>query len=126
MNEFMCDFIRCWASVLGACLSCWQRPAALPFALLRPFHPGHVTRSLRLQPTSTSSPNFGTIFAIALREYKKQARKDIASNPLAAERSPATLPIPATELDQSASQSPLPVIVSYIVIGLQNTQSIKA
>ncbi|KAF8260552.1 hypothetical protein EI94DRAFT_889486 [Lactarius quietus] len=35
--------------------------------------------------TSTSSPNFETIFTAALEEYKKQTKKDIASHPLAAE-----------------------------------------
>ena len=35
--------------------------------------------------TSTSSQNFETIFTAALKEYKKQTKKDIASHPLAAE-----------------------------------------
>ena len=33
--------------------------------------------------TSTSSTNFETIFTAALKEYKKQTKKDIASHPLA-------------------------------------------
>jgi hypothetical protein len=33
--------------------------------------------------TSTSSPNFGIIFAAALKEYKEQTKKDIDSHPLA-------------------------------------------
>lgn len=33
--------------------------------------------------TSTSSTNFETIFATALKEYKKQTKRDIASHPLA-------------------------------------------
>ena len=33
--------------------------------------------------TSTSSTDFDTIFAAALKEYKKQTKKDIASHPLA-------------------------------------------
>jgi hypothetical protein len=35
--------------------------------------------------TSTSSSNFETIFTAALKEYKKQTKKDIASHPLAAQ-----------------------------------------
>ena len=35
--------------------------------------------------TSTSAPNFDTIFAAALKDYKKQTKKDIASHPLAAQ-----------------------------------------
>ena len=35
--------------------------------------------------TSTPSQNFETIFTAALKEYKKQTKKDIASHPLAAE-----------------------------------------
>src|ERR1700761_8497259 len=35
--------------------------------------------------TSTSSPNFEAIFTAALKEYKKQTKKDIASHPLATE-----------------------------------------
>ena len=34
--------------------------------------------------TSTSTSNFDTIFAAALKDYKKQTKKDIASHPLAA------------------------------------------
>jgi hypothetical protein len=36
-------------------------------------------------PTSTSSTTFEAIFAVALEEYKKQTKKDIASHPLAAQ-----------------------------------------
>ena len=36
-----------------------------------------------MSSTSTSSPNFDTIFTAALREYKKQTKKDITSHPLA-------------------------------------------
>ena len=32
--------------------------------------------------TATSSTNFETIFTAALKEYKKQTKRDIASNPL--------------------------------------------
>ncbi|KAF8259318.1 hypothetical protein EI94DRAFT_1707201 [Lactarius quietus] len=39
----------------------------------------------RFPSTSTSSPNFETIFAAALKEYNKQTKKDIASHPIAAE-----------------------------------------
>ncbi|KAN0129873.1 hypothetical protein V8E53_012345, partial [Lactarius tabidus] len=35
--------------------------------------------------TSTSSPNFDTIFTAALNAYKKQTKKDIAAHPLATE-----------------------------------------
>jgi hypothetical protein len=35
--------------------------------------------------TSTSSPNFETIYTAALEVYKKKTKKDIASHPLAAE-----------------------------------------
>jgi hypothetical protein len=35
--------------------------------------------------TSTSSANFETIFTAALKAYKKQTKKDIATHPLAAE-----------------------------------------
>ena len=35
--------------------------------------------------TSTSSPNFETIFAAALKEYNKQTKEDITSHPLAAQ-----------------------------------------
>jgi hypothetical protein len=35
--------------------------------------------------TSTSSPNFETIFADALKEYKKRTKKDIAAHSLAAQ-----------------------------------------
>jgi hypothetical protein len=35
--------------------------------------------------TTTSSPNFETIFTAALKEYKKQTKKDIASHPLSTE-----------------------------------------
>ena len=34
---------------------------------------------------ATSSPNFATIIAAALEEYKKKTKKDIASHPLAAQ-----------------------------------------
>ena len=34
---------------------------------------------------STSSPNFETIFAAALKEYNKRTKKDIADHPLAAQ-----------------------------------------
>ena len=33
--------------------------------------------------TSISTPNFDTIFTAALKDYKKQTKKDIASHPLA-------------------------------------------
>jgi hypothetical protein len=36
-------------------------------------------------PPSTSSPNFQTIFADALKQYKKQTKKDIAAHSLAAQ-----------------------------------------
>jgi hypothetical protein len=35
--------------------------------------------------TSASSPNFETIFATALKEYKKRTKKDIADHSLAAQ-----------------------------------------
>ena len=35
--------------------------------------------------TSTSSPNFETIFAAALKKYKKRTKKDIAAHSLAAQ-----------------------------------------
>ena len=34
---------------------------------------------------ATSSPNFSTIIIVALEEYKKKTKKDIASHPLAAQ-----------------------------------------
>ena len=34
--------------------------------------------------TSTSSPDFDTIFAAALKEYQKRTKKDITAHPLAA------------------------------------------
>ena len=37
----------------------------------------------QVQSTSTSSTTFQTIFAAALKEYKKQTKTDIASHPLA-------------------------------------------
>ncbi|KAF8259319.1 hypothetical protein EI94DRAFT_1707202 [Lactarius quietus] len=39
----------------------------------------------QVSSTSTSSPNFETIFAAALKEYTKKTKKDIASHPLAAQ-----------------------------------------
>jgi uncharacterized protein len=39
----------------------------------------------QILPTSTSSPNFQTIYTAALETYKKKTKKDIASHPLAAE-----------------------------------------
>ena len=35
--------------------------------------------------STSTSPNFEAIFAAALKEYKKQTKKDIASHPLATE-----------------------------------------
>lgn len=37
----------------------------------------------QVPPTSTSSTSFETIFTAALKEYKKQTKRDIASHPLA-------------------------------------------
>ena len=37
----------------------------------------------QVPPTSSSSTNFETIFSAALKEYKKQTKRDIASHPLA-------------------------------------------
>ena len=37
----------------------------------------------QVPPTSASSTNFETIFSAALKVYKKQTKKDIASHPLA-------------------------------------------
>ena len=39
----------------------------------------------QVQSTSTSSSNFDDIFSDALKAYKKQTKKDIASHPLAAQ-----------------------------------------
>ena len=39
----------------------------------------------RALPTATSPTNFKTIFTAALKAYKKQTKKDIASDPLAAQ-----------------------------------------
>ncbi|KAF8259321.1 hypothetical protein EI94DRAFT_1790570 [Lactarius quietus] len=37
----------------------------------------------KVPPTSAPSTNFETLFKAALKEYKKQTKKDIASHPLA-------------------------------------------
>jgi hypothetical protein len=42
--------------------------------------------------TSATSPNFETIFAAALRQYKKRTKKDIAAHSLAAEIEPCDSP----------------------------------
>ena len=62
----------------------------------------------QIQPTSTSSTNFETIFTAALEAYKKQTKKDIASHPLAAQLqscdSPSTIiAILRTQVAQSQS-----------------------
>ena len=43
-----------------------------------------TTTMSQVQSTSTSSTSFETIFAAALKEYKKQTKTDIASHPLPA------------------------------------------
>lgn len=48
------------------------------------FDDSHDTMS-QVPSTSTSSPNFETVFTAALKEYEKQTKKDIDSHPLAAE-----------------------------------------
>jgi hypothetical protein len=44
-----------------------------------------MSQDLDDSSTSTSSTNFGTIFAAALKEYKKRTKKDIAAHSLAAQ-----------------------------------------
>ena len=39
----------------------------------------------QVSPSTTSSPNFDTIFTAALDAYKKKTKKDIISHPLAAQ-----------------------------------------
>ena len=62
----------------------------------------------QIQPTSTSSTNFETIFTAALEAYKKQTKKAIASHPLATQLqscdSPsAIIALLQTQVDQSQS-----------------------
>ena len=59
--------------LLGACYS-------IPLAYNNALSANTMSQVL---PTATSSPNFESIFTAALKAYKKQTKKDIASHPLA-------------------------------------------
>jgi hypothetical protein len=70
----------------GDKLTCWCESATLQLAtfLLSSKHPSADIMS-QFSSTSASSTNFETIFAVALKEYTKRTKRDIASHTLAAE-----------------------------------------
>src|ERR1700677_3704803 len=55
--------------------------------------------------TSTSSPNFETIFAAALTKYKKRTKKDIAAHSLAAQMESCDTPNAVLTVLQTQVQS---------------------
>ena len=64
----------------------------MPFTLTAPLslsHPDHFNDTMSQDEadpsTSTSSPNFDSIFTAALNKYKKRTKKDIAAHSLAAQ-----------------------------------------
>jgi hypothetical protein len=61
--------------------------------------------------TSTSSTNFETVFSAALKEYKKQTKRDIASHPL------------ATQLQSCDSPSAILVVLRARVQKFDQSQS---
>lgn len=78
----------CRTQLTRQCRTCWQRSFVFcPRCDLATqpdlFYDSHDTMS-QVPSTSTSSPDFETIFTAALKEYKKQTKKDIDSHPLAA------------------------------------------
>ncbi|KAN0141715.1 hypothetical protein V8E53_000177 [Lactarius tabidus] len=88
-------------------------PLALCDRVIDIHRPSHLTRPLpytmsqdpKDPSTSSSSPNFETIFTAALKEYKKQTKKDITLHPLAAEIKSCDSPIAVLTVLKSQVQT---------------------
>ena len=77
----------CWLRLPFSCASPLPFPliATPPSYLSDLFHYYTMSQDPDEPSTSTSSPNFDSIFAAALEKYKKRTKKDIAAHSLAAQ-----------------------------------------